>query len=186
MAPKATGWNSTTTANSSPRGQSGRPTTTATCGSARCTLPRGRGQLAVPHTRSDDIAGIWVDIDGDGVLELSGAFGDTGGGNNQKGELISYEDDNDWKTVALAAGDHLIAFTHREGTGGSTAEFQIKSPTMTAGQIVKPTSPQQTAFYPLSAFSNGVVKSGTGTLTFNAPIPTTARQRSGRCPGGGQ
>jgi len=124
------------------------------------------GNWTFRHTRSDDIAGIWIDLDRDGVFELTGSFGDTGGGNNQKGELISYEDDNDWKTVSLAAGDYLFAVTHREGGGGSNIEVQFQSPAMSSGAIVNPGSASQAGLWSFEQI--GAIAMGDTDVTVHA------------------
>jgi len=82
----------------------------------------------------DDRGGIWLDLDQDGVFESTAP----GLGSN-RGEQLSWEDGG-WKAVDLAAGDYLVAFTHREGGGGSRADFAIRQSVATGGSewIVKP------------------------------------------------
>ncbi|MFT5527959.1 MAG: fibronectin-binding autotransporter adhesin, partial [Pirellulaceae bacterium] len=94
------------------------------------------GSWTFHNNGDDDVAGIWVDINGNGTFESS-----TAGLGDNRGEQVSYENTG-VKTVALS-GIHLVAFTHREGGGGSSADFRIKSPSMTAEETVNENSANQ-------------------------------------------
>ncbi len=109
----------------------------------------------------DDRAGIWLDLDQDGVFESS-----TPGLGSNRGEQLSWED-MVAKTVNLAEGDYMIAFTHREGGGGSRVDFRVKSPLMGIETVIKPTDPSQNGFFSTQYTpNNDVTKSGSGTVTF--------------------
>ncbi|NQT40558.1 MAG: PEP-CTERM sorting domain-containing protein [Planctomycetes bacterium] len=95
------------------------------------------GNWEFRNAGDDDRAGIWLDLDQDGVFESS-----TPGLGSNRNEQLSWEDGGT-KTVSLAAGDYLVGFTHREGGGGSRADFRFKSPTMGGQVIVKPADPAQ-------------------------------------------
>jgi len=92
------------------------------------------GDWGFRNRGDDDRGGIWLDLDQDGVFESS-----TPGLGDNRGEQISWENGG-WKTHNLAAGDYLVAFTHREGGGGSRADFAIRQSVATGGSewIVKP------------------------------------------------
>ena len=95
------------------------------------------GKWEFRHDRSDDRAGIWLDLDQDGVFESSSS-----GLGNDRGEQLRWEF-NATETVPLTPGDYLMAFTHREGGGGSNVDFFVKSPTMSGQEIIKPTAVSQ-------------------------------------------
>jgi len=113
-------------------------------------------QIAV----QDDPTGIWIDLDRDGVFESS-----TAGLGIDRGEQLRWNNTS-VATVNLAAGDYMIAFTHREGGGGSQIDARIKAPSWSALRVVKPDEPQQAGLWPLTIVpDNFVVKNGAGTLT---------------------
>ena len=89
----------------------------------------------------DDRAGIWLDLDQDGVFESS-----TPGLGSNRGEQLSWEDGST-KYALLSAGDYMIAFTHREGGGGSRADFRFQSPGMHSQAIIKPADAAQTSLW---------------------------------------
>lgn len=122
--------------------------------------PANAGDWTFQNADNDDSAGIWVDINGNGTFEsINAALTDA------SGEQVAWENTG-VKTVTLAAGRHLIAFTHREGSGGSTVDFRIKSPTMAAAEVIRPTSPNQADFYEIILRSDNFVrKLGSGTAT---------------------
>jgi len=99
------------------------------------------GDWEFRQNRSDDRAGIWLDLDQDGVFESS----PTGLGSD-RGEQLRWEN-NSTKTVSLAPGDYLMAFTHREGGGGSNVDFFVKSPTMGGQEVIKPTAASQAGIW---------------------------------------
>ena len=78
------------------------------------------------------------------------------------------------KQVTLTAGEeYLIAFTHREGGGGSRADFAFTGPAgsaVTTETVVKPADGAQAGFW--STFTgeanNDVIKTGSGTTTLSA------------------
>ncbi len=89
----------------------------------------------------DDRAGIWVDLDRDGVFESSSA----GLGSN-RGEQLSWEDGGN-KNVTLTGGlPYLVAFTHAEGGGGSRCDFRFTRPGFSE-TIVKPGDPAQAGMW---------------------------------------
>jgi hypothetical protein len=76
-------------------------------------------------------------------LNRNGTFESSQAGlGSDRGEQLSWEDTGT-KNVALSAGEYMIAFTHREGGGGSRADFRFKSPTMEGQAIVKPSDLNQ-------------------------------------------
>ena len=77
----------------------------------------------------DDFTSIWLDKSNDGVF--------------QAGEQIAWSplsaQDHNAKTFQFtAAGDYMVAFTHGEGGGGSTAQFLYKAPGMAAEKYIRP------------------------------------------------
>jgi len=82
------------------------------------------GNWAFRNAGDDDRAGIWFDLNRNGIFESSQA-----GLGSDRGEQLSWEDSGT-KNVALLPGEYMIAFTHREGGGGSRADFRFESPTM--------------------------------------------------------
>ncbi|MGR8918025.1 MAG: hypothetical protein ACU85V_00280 [Gammaproteobacteria bacterium] len=100
------------------------------------------GTWSFRNAGDDDRAGIWLDVDQDGVFESS-----TPGLGSDRGEQLSWET-IDVKSVLLAAGDYRIAFTHREGSGGSRADFRFRSPTTGfAEAVIKPADPLQAGLW---------------------------------------
>ncbi len=123
------------------------------------------GSWEFRNAGDDDRAGIWLDIDQNGVFAST-----TSGLGSNRGEQLSWEDTGT-KSVTLAAGDYLIAFTHREGGGGSRAEFRFRAPTFTGEVVVKPSDPAQAGIWLLWALPpTSVVLVGT-TLTISNPGP---------------
>lgn len=103
--------------------------------------PADAGTWYLRNAGDDDRAGIWIDLDKDGVFESS-----TPGLGSDRGEQLSWEDTN-LKSVSLSAGDYMVAFTHREGGGGSRADFRFASPTITTETIIKPSDPAQAGIW---------------------------------------
>lgn len=103
--------------------------------------PADAGTWYLRNAGDDDRAGIWIDLDKDGVFESS-----TPGLGSNRGEQLSWEDTT-LKSVSLAAGDYMVAFTHREGGGGSRADFRFESPTITSETIIKPSAPAQAGIW---------------------------------------
>ncbi|NQT86773.1 autotransporter-associated beta strand repeat-containing protein, partial [bacterium] len=103
--------------------------------------PNANGNWGFRNAGDDDRAGIWFDIDQDGVFESS-----TPGLGSNRGEQLSWEDGG-WKTVnGLVSGqEYMIAFTHREGGGGSRADFRFRGPGIAGEPIIKPADATQAA-----------------------------------------
>ena len=119
--------------------------------------------------KDDDQIGIWLDLDKDGVFES-----DPVGFGSNRGEQIQWDGDGGVKTHTLTAGRYLFAVTHGEGTGNSRAWVQFKSPLMGLLQNIKPGDPKQAGLWeslnaslPEFAVTNGLLKTGTGTLTLH-------------------
>jgi hypothetical protein len=94
------------------------------------------GDWSFWRTDQDDATGIWLDLNQDGVFESSSA----GLGSN-RGEQLAWNDGNE-KKVNLDAGYYMVAFTHREGGGGSRAEFQFQN-SLISKTVIKPTDAAQ-------------------------------------------
>jgi len=104
----------------------------------------------------DDRAGIWLDLDQDGVFESS-----TAGLGSNRGEQLSWEDGG-WKTVSLTAGEsYMIAFTHSEGGGGSRADFAFHTPSIGGDTRVKPGDAAQDGLWSVGVNSQTTVNAGT-------------------------
>ncbi|MFT5125419.1 MAG: autotransporter-associated beta strand protein, partial [Verrucomicrobiales bacterium] len=112
----------------------------------------------------DDPGGIWVDLDQDGTFESSVA-----GLGSDRGEQLQFGGDGGNKQVSLPnSGKYLVAFTHREGGGGSQLQVEFKSPSMGAPATIKPGDPAQAGLWtPLDIVQpdNGLTKSGDGAVT---------------------
>jgi fibronectin-binding autotransporter adhesin len=109
----------------------------------------------------DDWSGIWVDVNGNGNFDTPSA-----GLITNHGEQLGYNDQGTKSVTFNTPGDYLIAFTHLEGGGDSRIEFRVKSPTMAAQAIIKPTDPVQAGYFQIAfAPQNEVIKRGTGTAT---------------------
>jgi hypothetical protein len=120
------------------------------------------GNWTFRNAGDDDRGGIWLDLDQDGVFESSAA----GLGSN-RGEQLSWEDGGG-KTVSLAEGKYLVAFTHAEGTGGSRADFRFNNPTLGGEQIVKPANPAQAGIWSVGGTGVSTNIGATATLNINA------------------
>ena len=103
--------------------------------------PGEAGNWEFRNAGDDDRAGIWLDLDQDGVFESS-----TPGLGSNRGEQLSWEDGGT-KATFLAAGDYMIGFTHREGGGGSRADFRFKSPSMNSQAVIKPADAAQAGLW---------------------------------------
>jgi len=100
------------------------------------------GQHQFRNMGDDDRAGIWFDLDQDGVFESS-----TPGLGSNRGEQLSWEDGG-WKSVDLVAGEsYLIGFTHSEGGGGSRADFAFHTPSIGGDTRVKPAAAAQAGLW---------------------------------------
>ena len=131
---------------------------------------------------NDDQNGFWIDLDRDGIFESTrGGLGDSQGPTD---EQITW-DDNNARTVTLAEGEYMVAFTHREGSGGSQIDFEFKNDTShTSLTDIRPGDPSQAGMWtPLDSVTttgdggtptfteaqltpdNNLVKTGSGTLT---------------------
>ena len=115
------------------------------------------GDYQFKRNSDDDTAGIWLDLDQDGVFES-----DPTGLGSDRGEQLQWDGDAGTKTKTLTAGYYRFAATHREGTGGSNVEIQFKAPPMGGLVAIQPTTdPNQDGmwFYD-SALNVGVANSG--------------------------
>ncbi|MDP7286632.1 MAG: hypothetical protein QGH94_01430, partial [Phycisphaerae bacterium] len=99
------------------------------------------GNWGLRNGGDDDVGAIWIDLDRDGVFESS-----IPGLGTNRGEQISYEDGGN-KLVALTAGErYMVAFLHREGGGGSRADFRFTAPSV-GERIIKPSDPAQAGLW---------------------------------------
>ncbi len=110
--------------------------------------------------QQDDPTGIWLDLNQDGIFQSNGAL------NSGQNEQLAWNDTGN-KTANLVPGDYMIAFTHREGGGGSVIDARFRSPTMGAEAIVNPSNVAQANIWSSFPFvpNNGVTKFGAGTVT---------------------
>ena len=120
------------------------------------TVPAGQGgNWNFRINFHDDPVGIWIDLDQDGIFES--ARGDLSDNN---GEFIAWNGgccaQRDLKTVALSPGEYKMAFTHREGGGGSQIDITFASPSITE-RTIKPTDPAQAGLWSYSGFANPVI-----------------------------
>jgi autotransporter-associated beta strand protein len=126
-------------------------------------VPAGAGgNWVLRCAADDDRAGIWLDLNQNGVLESS-----TPGLGSNRGEQLAWEDSGA-KTVNLAPGAYLVAFTHLEFGGGSQADFRYRSPSMGAEAVIRPADPAQAGLWSLAGFDlpgNRLVKFGAGRIT---------------------
>ena len=118
------------------------------------------------RTTDDDQAGLWMDLNTNGVFEST----QPGLGSN-RGEQLSYDSDGGAKFVSLTNGvQYLVAFLHREGAGNSHVEFRFRRPGSTFDRVVHPVaqaglwSPYDSA---TGVTSNSLRKTGSGTVTLN-------------------
>ncbi|HUU92951.1 MAG TPA: hypothetical protein VM238_17300, partial [Phycisphaerae bacterium] len=132
-------------------------------GTMRVTMA---GDYSFRNAGDDDQAGIWLDLDQDGVFESS-----TPGLGSDRGEQLSWESGTIY-TKTLAAGDYLVGFTHAEGTGGSRCDFRINGPTLAGEEIVKPTDLDQYGMWLTQQAFNGIDVSA-GTVDVNAHLNTS-------------
>ena len=110
--------------------------------------------------QQDDPTGIWLDLNQDGIFQSNGAL------NSGQNEQLAWNDTGN-KTATLTPGDYMVAFTHREGGGGSVIDARFRSPTMGAEAIVNPSDVTQAGIWNSFPFvpNNGVIKFGTGSVT---------------------
>jgi autotransporter-associated beta strand protein len=93
------------------------------------------GEYQFRRADDEDRAGIWLDLDRDGVFESN----PTGLGSGRE-EQLQWDGDSGTKIKTLTAGHYKFAATHREGTGDSRIEIQFKSPSMGGLATIKPTT----------------------------------------------
>ncbi|HRR78716.1 MAG TPA: PEP-CTERM sorting domain-containing protein [Planctomycetota bacterium] len=112
--------------------------------------PADAGVWQFQRTRQDDATGMWIDLNRNGQFDslVPGVATD-------RGEQLAWGDGN-VKSVTLSAGTYMVAFTHREGGGGSQAEFQVKSPTMGALAIINPTAAAQNGYWSMPVLGGGL------------------------------
>ncbi len=121
------------------------------------------GDWTFDSDSKDDRIGIWLDLDQDGIFESSSA----GLGSN-RGEQINWNGTGAF-TLTLNEGDYLFAVTHRQGSGGSTLDMHVTTPTLAKTEI-KPSDAAQAEFWSSYAapVSNAVNKFGNGTVTLHS------------------
>ncbi len=123
------------------------------------------GDYGFRNAGDDDRAGIWFDLNQNGTFEST-----TAGLGSNRGEQLSWEDGG-WKTVSLVAGqEYLVGFTHREGGGGSRADFRFRGPGISGEPIIKPADAAQAGIWESTAIQpdNNLTKTGAGTVTLQA------------------
>lgn len=114
--------------------------------------------------QQDDPTGIWLDLNQDGIFQSNGAL------NSNQNEQLAWNDTGN-KTATLAAGDYMIAYTHREGGGGSVIDGRFRSPLMVTGgipeAIINPSDPTQAGLWNSFPFvpANAVTKFGAGSVS---------------------
>ncbi|MBT3198451.1 MAG: hypothetical protein HN350_00895, partial [Phycisphaerales bacterium] len=96
--------------------------------------PNEDGDWSFRRNADDDRVGIWLDLDQDGVFESS-----TAGLGSNRGEQLMWESGSTFTVPLLAGEKYMIAFTHSEGGGGSQADFQFQSPSLSM-RTIKPTT----------------------------------------------
>jgi len=122
--------------------------------------PPETGTFGFRRADDDDRAGIWLDLDRDGVFEST-----TAGLGSNRGEQLSWEDGGN-KSVSLTAGlAYMIAFVHREGGGGSRCDFRFTTPSLTE-QLIKPSDPEQAGMW--GTIDYQVDATGLGAITVTA------------------
>ena len=120
----------------------------------------------------DDWQTMFIDLDRDGVFNDLGQYDGNPADQSlggSRGEQLSWNDGGT-KVVNLAAGRYLVAMTHLEGGGGSRIEYQFRSPTMGAEEVINPAAPSQAGLWsPLVPITpaNALVKTGTGSVTLS-------------------
>jgi autotransporter-associated beta strand protein len=117
------------------------------------------GNWGFRNQDNDDITSIWIDRDGDGVFESS----PPGLGDN-RGEQIAWESTAN-KSIPLVGGQsYLVAFTHREGGGGSTIDYRITRPGGSE-MVIRPDNPAQANWW---SFTNPTNVTLPNSLTVSA------------------
>ena len=110
------------------------------------TANNAAGMWTFDLGNSDDIGGLWIDLDRDGVFESDdGTVANVAG---LKGELINW-DNGGAKSVNLAAGEYLVAFVHREGGGSENFSYSVGTPNL-AVELVNPSDPDQNGMWAVS------------------------------------
>jgi hypothetical protein len=137
------------------------------------------GTYDFQNAGDDDRAGIWLDLDQDGVFEST-----AGGLQSDDGEQLSWESTS-WYGASLTSGElYRVAFTHSEGGGGSRCDFRFRGPGVTGSPIIKPSDAGQADMWlydieqPLlfSLQNTGVTNVQPGTAWLNATL-TSEDQR---------
>jgi len=80
------------------------------------------------RTNQDDMTALWIDLDRDGTFESDGTLG------GNKGEQIMYNS-GDMGVTLPDVGKYMVAFLHREGTGGSKIGFDFQSPVLSRRRV---------------------------------------------------
>jgi hypothetical protein len=130
------------------------------------------GDYEFRREQDDDVCGIWLDLDQDGVFESTGALG------SDLGEQLQWDNDGNTKTKTLTAGYYKFAVTHREGTAGSGIDVNFKAPSMGAEATIQPTTdPAQAGMWVIltksrsASIENTPASSlGNTSATFNATL----------------
>ncbi|OQB87095.1 MAG: Alpha-agarase precursor [Planctomycetes bacterium ADurb.Bin126] len=99
--------------------------------------PATAGNWVLRAAQDDDRSGIWIDLNQDGAFQST-----TAGLGSDRGEQLRWEN-GDSAVVNLAAGDYMVGFIHREGSGGSGVEYRVLAPGMSGEQTIKPTAASQ-------------------------------------------
>ncbi|MFT7514970.1 MAG: autotransporter-associated beta strand protein [Candidatus Omnitrophota bacterium] len=126
--------------------------------------PDQTGDYGFRREQDDDACGMWFDLNQNGIFESTQA----GLGSN-RGEQLQWDGDGGNKVVSLVAGQkYMIAFTQREGGGGSGVEFRF-TPPGGSEVVIKPSDPAQAGLWnwPDLVPFNSVVKNGSGSVTLN-------------------
>jgi hypothetical protein len=117
-------------------------------------IPPSTGTYGFRNAGDDDRAGIWLDLNRNGIFESS-----ISGMGSNRGEQLSWEDGGN-KQVSLTAGLlYRIAFTHREGGGGSRCDFRFTTPSV-AERIIKPADPVQAGLWAAAVMGSDVTQAG--------------------------
>ncbi|MDF1754813.1 MAG: autotransporter-associated beta strand repeat-containing protein [Verrucomicrobiales bacterium] len=138
--------------------------------------PDVTGDYSFRIAQQDDRTGIWIDTNQNGVFEST-----TPGVGSNRGEQLLFNSTTA-QTVSLVAGqEYLIAFTHREGGGGSGIDARFTGPAgsaITSETIVKPGDASQAGMWrsfetinaPVTLTNNIVVTATDSTVDFDSNV----------------
>ena len=102
--------------------------------------PPEAGPYRFRCTDKDDRATIWLDLDRDGLFELTGSAGTEKLGGNENFT-------SDWVQLDPAGGPYKIAIAHGEWGGGSRLRPWIMIPNDDVWHIIDPSDPTQAGFW---------------------------------------